>query len=487
MTIKINPLYVPVLSSKCRYFHLWGGRSRGGSHFATDYFLMLITAPKYFRGGFLRATFGEVKNSLWRAFKDRVMKADEEGYVKYADFKFNDTELSVTYVPTGNNIISKGFRKTNLNAAANLKSLEGLTHAIIEEAEDVAEDEFMKFDDSLRTVMVENIQLIILFNPPHKNHWLIKRHYNLVPAEATNIAGVPLDGWYKAIPKNIPELLAIHSTYKDNSKNVNQTTKNNYRSYGDPDSPRYNPDFFCRNVLGLVSEGMKGRILTHVKPMTLSLFRDLPYNSFYGLDWGFNDPNAVIECKYHNGKLFWHELVYKAGMDNEELMIAMRQKQVQSHSKVYYDCARPDNAKTFKKGIEYGPKAMKGFNMIPSLKGADSIVYGIRELQNVEIFATDCSENLWKEIEEYHWALDGNKEPTDDPEDEHNHLIDAGRYAYIGEVKKRGNISVGDNDDHRPSMLDLISEQKVGRPLHRDDMPDRGEDLDDDDIDEFHR
>lgn len=483
MRIKINPLYVPVLTSKCRYFHLWGGRSRGGSHFATDYFLMLITAPKYFRGGFLRSTFGEVKNSLWRAFKDRVLLADQNGDIKYSDFKFNDTELSVTYVPTGNNIISKGFRKTNLNAAANLKSLEGLTHAIIEEAEDVQEEEFMKFDDSLRTIMVDNIQLILLFNPPHKNHWLIKRHYNLVPADAVNFAGQPIPGWYIAIPKNIPELLSIHSTFKDNSKNVNATTKQNYRAYGDPDNPRYMPDFYCRNVLGLVSEGKKGRILTHVKPISLSLFNELPYAAFHGLDWGFNDPNAVLKCKYHDGKLFWHQLVYKPGMDNEELMIAMRQRGVQSHQKVYYDSARPDNAKTFRKGIEYGPKAMKGFNMIPSLKGPDSILYGIRELQNVEIYAVEGDTELWLEIEEYHWALDAEKNPTDDPDDEMNHLIDAGRYAFIGEVKKRSVPVVGNNAT-ASSQLDWIDEVKIGPP-HRDDMGD--DELTDDDVYDFYR
>jgi len=361
----------------------------------------------------------------------------------------------VLYRPTGNSIISKGFKKSSGSQSAKLKSLAGMTHVLIEECEEVAEDDFNKLDDSIRTTKVEHIQVIRLFNPPSKNHWLIRRNYNLVQSE--------YKGWYCAIPKDIPELLSIHSTYLDNIQNVNQSTINNYRNYGDKNSPKYNEDFYYRDVLGLVSEGSKGRILTHVKPISYKLFRELPYPSFYGLDWGFNDPNAVLECKYHDGQLFWHELVYQAGMDNEELMIKMRAAGVLPARKVYYDSARPDNAKTFKKGIEYGPKAMKGFNMIASLKGPDSILYGIRELQNIEIFATDCSANLWFELEEYHWALDANKEPTDEPEDANNHLIDAGRYAYVGNVKKSGDIKIGSGTSN--SQLDWIQEYKPGKNI----------------------
>lgn len=484
MKIRVNKLYLPILTTLCRYIHIWGGRGRGASHFATDYFLMLITAPKYFRGGFIRATFGEIKTGLYRAFKDRVLKAESDGDVKYSDFKFNDTELSVTYTPTGNSIISKGLKKSNLNQAANLKGLEGLTHLIIEEAEDSNEDDIDKLDDTLRTVLVDNIQIIFLFNPPSKNHYLIKRNYNLIEAHAKDVLGNPIPGWFKAVQKNNPELLSIHGTYRDNAKNLNESNKRKNYNYGNPDSPYYNLDKYCRDVLGLVSEGSKGRILTHVKPISYQLFKELPYPSFYGLDWGFNDPNAVLECKHHDGKLFWHEIVYQVGMDNEELMVKMRAAGVLPGRKVYYDSARPDNAKTFKKGIEYGPKAMKGFNMLPSLKGPDSIMYGIRELQNVEIFATNGSANLWLELEEYHWALDANKEPTDEPEDAMNHLIDAGRYAYVGYVKKGNDMKVGSGTSN--SKLDWIEELKPGAPVT---APKRNEsyEADDDDEEDFYK
>ena len=479
LTFEFNELYEPVFTTKARYIDIWGGRARGGSHFGTDYFLFNLIKPNYFRGTFLRAVFGDIRGSLWQDFKDRVDKAVERGDVRLKDFAFNESLLTVVYKPTGNSIISKGFKKSSGSQSAKLKSLAGMTHVLIEECEEVSEEDFDKLDDSIRTTKVEDIQVIRLFNPPSKNHWLIKRNYNLVHCGLIDNESKEVKGWYRAIPKEIPELLSIHSTYLDNIDNVNKSTIVKYRNYGDKNSPKYNEDMYYRDVLGLVSEGRKGRIYTHVKPISYALFRSLPYPSFIGLDWGFNDPNAVLECKYHDGQLFWHELIYKSDMDNEELMIEMKAKGVKPSLKVYYDSARPDNAKTFKKGIEHGPNAMKGYHMIPSPKGPDSVKYGIRELQGVQIYATEGSSNLWFELEEYHWQLDANKEPTDEPEDENNHLMDSGRYAFIGEVRNKNTIKIADSGSVL-SKLDWIDEVKPGP--RRENYT-----VDDDDLEEFYR
>jgi phage terminase large subunit len=431
MIFKINKLYKPVLRTKCRYIHIWGGRGRGASHFATDYFLWLITDDQYFRGGFIRSTFGEIKTGLYRAFKDRVVRAEADGEVEFSDFKFNDTELGVTYIPTGNSIISKGLKKSNLNQAANLKGLEGLTHLIIEEAEDSNEEDIDKLDDTLRTVLVDSIQIIFLFNPPHKGHYLIKRNYNLLPADAHDSVGNPVTGWYKATPKNNPELLSIHGNYTYNTKNLNESNKRKNYNYGDPASPYYNIDKYCRDVLGLVSEGKKGRIFQNVKPITIAQFNSLPYPSFYGLDFGFNDPNAVVELKYHDGKLFWNELIYESGLDNDELAAKMKSAKIDKSRKVYADSARPDNIKSLNK---------YGFIVIGADKGPGSIESGYRDLLDLEHYYTDNSKNLRQEFELHSWELDKDKEPTDVPEDDNNHLIDAGRYAYTKHIVKKSAI-----------------------------------------------
>ena len=50
----------------------WGGRGRGGSHNMTLYAFYSMITSNYFRGYFVRAIQGTVRDSLWQDFKDRI-------------------------------------------------------------------------------------------------------------------------------------------------------------------------------------------------------------------------------------------------------------------------------------------------------------------------------------------------------------------------------------------------------------------------------
>ena len=454
MRFDFNPRFAKVFTTKARYIHYWGGRGRGGSHTGTDYFLFHITKPGYFRGCLLRATLSDIRGSLWQDLKDRINAKVDDGQMQITDFVFNETAMSVLYKPTGNTILSKGFRKSSGTQSAKLKSLAGITHILIEEAEEVSEDEFGQLDDSIRTDKIANIQIILLFNPPSKNHWLMKRYYNLVE-------NPKYPGWYDAIPKNIPALLSIHSNYLDNFVNLNQSTINNYRAYGDPLSPLYKPDKFHRDVLGLVSQGKKGRIFTNVNTLTYAQFRALPFPSFYGLDFGFNDPNALTEMKSHNNRLYIHELIYEGGLTNDELVKKMKTKGITRAGKIFADSSEPIAIKTLRQA---------GFVVIPSLKGPDSINAGIRALQNVELFVTETSTNIIHEFEEYSWALDANKEPTDEPEDANNHAIDGIRYGYMGYVKQKNTLTVPDSRNNKEPWERIMDGDTPPRINPREDF-----------------
>lgn len=410
ISIDFNRLYRELFTTQARYIDLWGGRARGGSHTGTAYFLFLLTRPSYFRGCFLRAVLGDVRGSLWQDLKDRI----EESGIPEDEFHINESLMTITYLPTGNSIISKGFKKSSGSQSAKLKSLAGMTHVLIEECEEVDEEDFNKLDDSLRTSKVDNIQILRLFNPPGKNHWLIKRFYNVEPSGH--------EGWYRAVPKAIPGFLSIHSTYIDNKKNLNESTIRKYQAYGDPESPGYNPDFYYRDVLGLVSEGKKGRIITRAYPITLEHFRSLPYPSFYGLDFGYStDPVALTELKYHNGRGYAHQVIYQPGLTDDDLVALMLARGVDRRTIIRADSAEPKSIETIRR---------KGFNIKPARKGPDSIKNGIKLLQGMDLFVTETSTDTWTEIEEYSWELDTQKNPTDTPIDKFNHAIDSMRYGF---------------------------------------------------------
>lgn len=410
LSLEFSEKYEPLFTTKARYIDLWGGRGRGGSYTGTKYFVHLLTQKEYFRGYLMREIAGDIRESLWRDFKDRL----EEDEIEHL-FEINETAMSAICVPTGNVLLSKGFKKSSGNRTAKLKSLAGATHVLIEEAEEIGKPDFNQLDDTLRTKKADNIQIIRIFNPPSKNHWIWGK-YNLTPAE--------IDGYYIATPKKDPNLLSVFSTYYDNITNIHKSSIEAYEGYKETD-----PEYYYTIIRGLISEGVRGRIYKHFQPTPT-----MPnaYPKFYGLDWGFNDPVALVECELHNKTLYVSEKVYQPGLLNSELSKIMTDLGIAKHAPIYADSAEPKDIKEMRQ---------LGWNVIPAQKGPDSVRNGIKFVKEYEIFATETSKNLWKEVEDYKWRLDQNKLPTNEPEDANNHLMDALRYA-MDKVKKPSGMRV---------------------------------------------
>lgn len=432
---KFSKIYKAVFTTKARYIHIWGGRAAGRSFSGTRYFLFLITQSEYFRGVFLRNVFSDIRDSLFADFKDRLAESDFDEN----DFEINDSKMSILYKPTGNTIISKGFRKSSGNRSAKLKSLAGCTHVLIEEADENPETDVNKLDDSIRTDKIENIQVIFLYNPPSKNHWLIKRYYNLVDTGILDHEGKPIP-YYRAIPKSNPDVLVIHSTYKDNIKNLNEKTIKKYEAYGTPGHQFYNEEMYYVDVCGLVPEGARGRIYRGWKPCSLEFFRSLPYPSFYGLDFGYSDdPVALVEIKSHNNRNFWHEVIYEPGLTNPALADLMRVRGVSKKASIYADSAEPKSIQELKD---------LGFNVIPADKGPDTLLFGIKQISAMENYITEGSANLWMENEEYKWKLDQNGQPTNEPAKGNDHAKDGGRYGITThrKMKRKKKIKIAKTD-----------------------------------------
>lgn len=448
-TFRFNHLYQPVFTTKARYILLWGGRARGGSHFGTDYYLYKMTQPEYFRGAIMRSVYGDIRGSLWQDFKDRL----ENSSFSEKDFDLNESRMSSEYKKTGNSFLAKGFKKSSSKASAKLKSLAGMTHILIEEAEEVDEEDFDKLDDSIRTNKIENIQIILLFNPPGKNHWLMKRFFNLEEwePEAEGDMNPDAKGYYKATPKFNPDVLVIHSTWLDNMKNLNYKTIQKYQNYGNVKSSFYNPERYYVDVKGLVPEGVRGRIYKNWKPITVDFFDSLPYPAFYGLDFGYSeDPVALVKIKLHNNRAFRREIIYEPGLTNPALAAKMKAKGVTKRDKIYADSSEPKSIKELRD---------LGFNVIEADKGPDSVNFGIKYIKSLENYYTEDSKNIEHELQEWKWQLDANKEPTDTPEDKNNHAMDGDRYGIITErqLLRKRNIKVARAEvEEKTNPLDWI-------------------------------
>ena len=408
MKQSVNKNYKPLFTEDYRYAILMGGRAGARSHSASQFALANLLSDNYFRCAIMRYVSRDVRKSI---FQDILDRAEEQGVIDKLNIKTNTMEIEYG----SNKIKGMGFKKQSSGQTAKLKSIANYNCAIIEEGDEVAEEDFMQLDDSIRTEKGK-VKIIMMLNPPKKDHWVIERWFDLKQPNE-----VP-EGYYLPILKeDIDDTLYIRTTYEDNITNLNEKTVQNYERY-----KKTNPQHYYNMIRGYVTEGQRGRIFDDWEQISNKEFEDLPYNSIYGLDFGFtNDPTALLEIKIHNEKIWCRELIYETGLTNQ--MIAQRINDYDIDGRIYADSAEPKSIAEIRK---------HGINITGADKGKDSIRAGIDFLKSKKIHITSDSENLKKENREYRWALDINKNPKNKPKDEMNHLIDALRYGVYTHLNK---------------------------------------------------
>jgi phage terminase large subunit len=404
--------YFPALANDKRYFLICGGRAGGRSYFASQYAVASLIQKPYFRCAIMRFVQGDVRDSIFQEIKDRIEELGMENQFRIQNSLIITNPLNNSFCK------GKGFRKSSGDQKAKLKSLAGYTDVIIEEAEEVSEEDFQKLDDSLRTIK-GNIRVFLLFNLPPKDHWINKRWFNLV--ESSEVS----DYYEVSLKESVKyNTVLVHTTYLDNLENLNQSTINNFEAY-----KTKNPDHYWNMIMGLVPTGKRGLIYKTWNPISVEEFNKLPYSSFYGLDFGYsNDPTALLEIKTHNDDVWVRELIYQTGLTNQDISQKMWDFKIYRGAYIYGDSAEPKSIEEIKR---------LGWNIHPADKGQGSIKAGISKLLEKNVHYTDDSLNLIKERENYSWALDKDKNPTNNPIDDFNHCMDALRYGVFTNANKK--------------------------------------------------
>ena len=143
--------------------------------------------------------------------------------------------------------------------------------------------------------------------------------------------------------------------------------------------------------------------------------------TFFGLDFGYtNDPTALVRVDIKGSDLYVDELIYQTGLLNRDIAALMDKSVKKNYHQIYADSAEPKSIHEL---------YLAGYNVKPSVKGADSINAGIDKLQSYKIHVTKRSVNLIKELRNYTWDTDKEGKATNKPIDAFNHGIDALRYA----------------------------------------------------------
>jgi phage terminase large subunit len=155
-----------------------------------------------------------------------------------------------------------------------------------------------------------------------------------------------------------------------------------------------------------------------------------------GLDFGFNDPTALVEVRLSEGKLWLDEVIYRQHMTNPEIYNVIKSNGL-TDVQVVADSAEPKSIEELRR---------LGTRIEPARKGADSVRVGIATLQRYTLCVTRESANIRKELSNYKWKVDGSGDITNEPCDMFNHSLDAVRYVALNKLltpPKMASIKIG--------------------------------------------
>jgi phage terminase large subunit len=210
----------------------------------------------------------------------------------------------------------------------------------------------------------------------------------------------------------------IHSTFKDNRFLPKQSQEDYKRLIAEDE-----------NYYRVYSLGEWGRLegLIYTKWSTVNRIPDNIDETIYGIDFGFNNPSAIVKITISDQEPYVEEKLYKSGLTNLQLMEEMLTLGIGQHDLVYADCAEPARIKEMSEpwrdseGNEH-----PGFNIKESIK---TVKDGIDCVKRYKLHVLTNSDNIIKELRAYKWRKDRNGHTLDEPVKFLDHLMDAIRYA----------------------------------------------------------
>jgi len=387
-----------LLGSESRYFVITGGRGSGKSY-SLNSFLLGLTYETGHVILFTRYTLTSASVSIIPEFIDKIETAN-------LSHDFYITKDEVINRKTGSKILFKGIKTSSGTQTASLKSLAGVTTWVLDEAEELTDEEtFEKIDFSIRTKGIHNRVLLVL-NPATKEHFIYKKFFedkgvqdgsNLIKGDTTY----------------------IHTTYLDNINNLSESFINQIENI-----KLRRPEKYKHQILGGWLDKAEGVIFTN---WTIGKYEQVG-KSIFGQDYGFAaDASTLVECNIDttNKRIYINERFYLHGLTTSQIYHLNRQHA--NDCLIVADSAEPRLISEL---------ASLGLNIVPAIKGFDSVTYGISVLQDYDLIVSPESINLIKELNNYCWLEKRSKTPID----AHNHLLDPLRYCVTYQL---GNANKG--------------------------------------------
>ena len=403
--IQPQEIYHPLYTDKEKFIILiTGGRGSGKSFNASTFIERLtfeMTPVEKIVHQILYTRYTMVSASM-SIIPEMMEKIELDGTTKY----FKTTKTDIVNKMTKSRIMFRGIKTSSGNQTAKLKSIQGITTFVCDEAEEwISEDEFDKIMLSIRKKGIQN-RIIIIMNPCDSNHFIYKKYI-----EKTHKL-VEIDGVQVQISTH-PNVLHIHTTYFDNLENLSPEFLKEVE-----DIKVSNPEKYAHVVIGRWADVAEGAVFKK-----WGIVKEFPQECKkvgIGQDFGFtNDPSAAVRCGIIDNRLYVDELFYETDM----LSSAIANRLKPFSMKVFADSQDPRLIQEIKN---------RGVNIYPVDKFPGSIKAGIDKIKDMEFFVTERSYNIITELRKYVWDKDKDGNYINEPVDEYNHLMDAIRYYVLG-------------------------------------------------------
>jgi phage terminase large subunit len=369
--MNLNVNHKDFFKSQTELLLFYGGAGSGKSYSVADKIILncLVHAKsnKHIKVMIIRKSYPSLRRTCWELIAQRL---------EYHKIPYQMNKVDSTIKITGCTLYFLSMN--NSSEYEKVKSMTDITMIWIEEANEISLQAFEVVNLRLRGGRDLYKQMILTFNPISINNWIYDIFFvkNKYSSEKMKVN-------YKSNPY-------IDDNYKQKLEDLKLANEQLYNVY-------------CLGEWGQLQEVIYNNY-------QIEWFDRIGGDRFYGLDFGYNNPSALVEITCRDDVYYCRELLYRSKLTNNDLIEIM--KGLNISGVVYCDSAEPDRINELGRA---------GFNARSSNK---SVKDGIDYVQSKKLVIHPDSENLIKELQTYSWKKIDDK-ILDEPVKFNDHCLDA--------------------------------------------------------------
>jgi len=270
-----------------------------------------------------------------------------------------------------------------------LKSISQITSVWMEEADQYTESDYLEMDRRLRP-QNHRAEILATFNPVSKKSDIYRLFY-----EAQTYA---------------QDTLSLTTTYKDNPYCPPATAKA-IEALKDVAPMQY--EVYALGRWGITSGNIYGEL-----PKVDKWPSQPKGRRYFGVDYGYNNPTAIVEVQEHDGLYYIREHMYASGKQHNDVVAAIK-------------ALNTKNDPVFVDPSASGLIAMMSSAGVNAKKANNDVQAGIGFVQSItpKLRSLESNLELQREWDGYQWQTDRHGNVLDSPVKFRDHICDGLRYA----------------------------------------------------------